>query len=303
MGCSDIQKDQATDRVPAVINTFRHDSSSRRCTPVHSVEKLFRTLRHTYRWLDQVDWLWNLLRPFYDRFAAILYPNGVEWNINGTDRIALSPHLRAISGNHEAKLWTRIMAELKSGDVFADVGANVGLYTIAVAKRLGRSGRVIAFEPDPANFATLKKHIHLNGMADQVELSKIAVWETSGQVAFRIGMGAFSHVVTSLGDDVRMVECVCLDNIFSHKRLDIMKIDVEGYEEKVLIGGSNILQHYSHGPRAIFVETHPHLWADIKTSSDSLLNLLRTCSYEVFDLDGKVVEVIDQFGWIVARRS
>jgi len=127
---------------------------------MHTLERFCTTLRHS-RGLRN---LWNQLRaPTYTALLATLAPNGLERVINGADVIRLTPEYRVIAENYEPDVWKRVMDEARIGDVVVDVGANIGLYAIALARRVGTGGRVHAFEPDPANFLTLDRHCRLNG--------------------------------------------------------------------------------------------------------------------------------------------
>jgi FkbM family methyltransferase len=214
----------------------------------------------------------------------------------------ISPRFRGITEIYEPEVWNHLMAEVQPGDIVADVGAFIGLYTIALAKRVGSSGKVVAFEPDPVNFAALKAHVELNGVSDWVELIQAAVSAQDGFVSFQTGRASESHISQVSGNGTRMVRCVRLDTIFSDRELDIIKIDVEGNEEEVLKGALNLLQDYRRSPRAIYIEVHPYAWPAIGSSSASLLALLAECNYRGFTLDGRRLEQIERYGEIVAHR-
>jgi len=99
-----------------------------------------------------------------------------------------------------------------------------------------------------------------------------------------------------------IVDVVTLDRAFVGKRVDVLKIDVEGYGEMVLRGANNLLRTPSLRPRAVFIEVHPWAWASLNTESDSLLRLLNEAGYRVETLDGVPVRSIEQYGEIVAKR-
>src|SRR3954470_912629 len=110
-------------------------------------EKVSTWLRHLPS-LERADWLWNPARPIYQRAVNHFGRNGLERIINGSDRILVSPRARGVSETYEPDVWRALMADLRPGDTFVDVGSFIGLYTVAVALRLRGFGRVIAFEPD-----------------------------------------------------------------------------------------------------------------------------------------------------------
>lgn len=98
------------------------------------------------------------------------------------------------------------------------------------------------------------------------------------------------------------VRVTTLDDEFPTQRVDLIKVDVEGFEEKVLRGGTRLLKDPSRAPRALYIEVHPFAWKDVRTGSDSLLRLLRDCGYQVTTLEGQPVDFIDSYGEIVAEK-
>ena len=106
---------------------------------------------------------WNLIRPGYNLFMECLAGrSGLERNLNGTDPIRVAPCWRGLPEWYEPAVWRRFMAQVRQGDTVADVGAFLGVYAIAAAKRVGPRGSVVALEPDPANFKWLRRHVALN---------------------------------------------------------------------------------------------------------------------------------------------
>ena len=191
---------------------------------------------------------------------------------------------------------------VRPGDIVADVGAYVGLYTLALAQRVGPGGKVLAFEPDPDSFDGLSRHVALNRLTGNVELCRAVVGCEDGVVAFAAGRGSESRVATADGASAEsvMVRVVRLDSVLRDGRLDVLKIDVEGYEELVLQGARGLLSDHLRRPRAIYIEVHPYAWSGLGTTSESLLNLLRAHSYAACFLTGEPVDKIDRYGEIVA---
>ena len=134
--------------------------------------------------LERAEWLWGPVRPIYEQAVSHFGRKGLERLINGSDRILVSPRARDVSEKYELDVWRALMAELRPGDTFVDVGAYIGLYTIAVGLRLRGSGRIIAFEPDDHNFSLLQQHVRLNGLEKQIELHQCAVSAKDGQCCF-----------------------------------------------------------------------------------------------------------------------
>ena len=92
-----------------------------------------------------------------------------------------------------------------------------------------------------------------------------------------------------------------IDRIFSGRRLDVLKIDVEGHEERVLRGGGEVLHTQSLRPRAIFLEVEPYTWASQGVTSDSFLGTLANLGYQPETTHGVPISVIEYYGEIVAR--
>jgi len=184
--------------------------------------------------------------------------------------------------------------------VVADVGAFIGLYTLAIAQRVGANGRVVAFEPNPESHALLRSHVELNTLTDRVELHQLAVGAEEGVVALTVNRGSMAAITQRTDSSTVSVRCVRLDDVWGDRPLDVLKIDVEGYEEQVLRGATRLLSRQER-PRVIFIEVHPYAWEASGTSSESLLLLLVDHGYRVTLLDGRPVSGIDFYGEIVAH--
>jgi FkbM family methyltransferase len=252
--------------------------------------------------LERADWLWDRGRPAYDRLVTRLARSGLERAINGTDRLLLLPRFRQMAEAYEPEVWHQLMRQVRPGDVFADVGAFIGFYSIAVARLVGDSGRVFAFEPDPQSFAWLDRHVELNRLTERIELVQAAVGARCGMVGFEAGKSSESRLSNSPADATQQVECVTLDSVFADRRLDILKIDVEGFEEDVLNGGINLLRDKQRSPRVIYLEAHPYAWPSVGTTSQSLIGLLAECGYTVQTIDGAPLKEIRTWGEILARK-
>src|SRR5207244_4352710 len=120
-------------------------------------------------------------------------------------------------------------------------------------------------------------------------------------VGFESGKASESRVNPTATAATSTVESVRLDAIFEGQKLDVLKIDVEGFEEAVIRGASQLLADLQRRPRVIFIEVHPYAWPRAGTSDSTLLGLLRTLGYEVFDLGGRRVTEVCTYGEIVAR--
>lgn len=156
-------------------------------------------------------------------------------------------------GLHEFYDMSFLLHFLRRGDVFADVGANVGSYSVLAAKVCDSD--VVSFEPDPETARHFMENIDANQIHDKVELIVSAVGNGEGTLQFTVGLDTVNHVVRN-GDEggmSRSVPMTTLDVALADKVPIFMKIDVEGFEDEVISGGSAILS--SPELRCIEIET------------------------------------------------
>lgn len=122
-----------------------------------------------------------------------------------------------------------IDAGLPADGVFVDVGAGVGLHTLWAARRLGERGRVLALEPDPAAFARLVHNLAVNGLQGRVTALRCGAADREGAFDLRPDPAR-------PGASIR-VPCRPLEALLAEhglERVDILRIDVEGAEDRVL---------------------------------------------------------------------
>lgn len=149
-----------------------------------------------------------------------------------------------------------LLHALRATDQFADVGANLGSYTILACAAVGARG--VAFEPVPVSHDRLVENIRLNCMEDRVRVVNMAIGETPGEVAFTTGHSAMNHIVADgareSGDIT--VAVGTLDTALAGDAPALMKIDVEGYETPALRGAVETLNRESL--LAVIIELDGH---------------------------------------------
>lgn len=131
-------------------------------------------------------------------------------------------------------------------DLFVDVGANVGQYTILACAAKGARGYCI--EPIPSTFDRLMANIYLNNIADRVKCINAGVSSSEGTLLFTSGMLSVLNHVVSNGDkicDPIKVNVRPLDAILAGQSATMLKVDVEGYETRVLEGAHHVLSNPS----------------------------------------------------------
>ncbi len=226
---------------------------------------------------------------------------GLRRNINGTDPLRIHPGCRGVQEVYEPDVWHHLLTSLQPGDCVVDVGAHIGLYAVAMAKRLGPNGKVYAFEPDAGNRAFLIEHTRLNGLARRVICLPVAVSSSDGLIGFAANSNSESHIAMNDHGATSEVVAIRLDTLFRSARVDILKIDVEGFEEHVLRGATDLLSDFTRRPRLICIEVHPYGWDAAGTAPGTILDLLRGLCYRAYTASGEAVTSIQGYGHVFAR--
>lgn len=144
-------------------------------------------------------------------------------------------------GLHEPEEMAFVAHFLRAGDVFLDVGANVGSYTLLASSS---GANVVAVEPVPSTFNHLQMNVLLNRFQSNVRLMNIGLADRVGELRFTNSLDTMNHVLADgeLGPYVSVpVETV--DNVVGFSPPTLIKIDVEGYETAVLAGATATLRN------------------------------------------------------------
>lgn len=164
-------------------------------------------------------------------------------------RICVSPseHLGYLFGTTEPHLQKIIKEHVRAGDIAYDIGANIGYVSLSLAKRVGVSGRVIAFEPVPRNSACLRRNVQINGLTN-IQVLEIAASDKPGKAIMRVTENfATASLVWHRKDPSATeveIEAVSIDELVKSGTISaprFVKIDVEGAEDKVLRGMRDVL--------------------------------------------------------------
>jgi len=191
----------------------------------------------------------------------------------------------------EEELFQRL---LLPGMTAFDVGANIGIYTLRAACKVGPTGAVHSFEPCPANYKRLQANVELNAFSNVV-INQAAVSDGGGSVSLYVydGLNSGKHSLSLENASSASVEvrCVTLDDYVLAKTvpaIDVMKIDVEGAEYLVLAGANRLLSCDSQP--VLFCEVSDPLAAGFHYSSREVKDLLSDYGYQGYTYaDGRLL--------------
>jgi FkbM family methyltransferase len=179
-------------------------------------------------------------------------------------------------GTFEPHVRSAIAATLRPGGTAVDVGANVGLHTLTMASAVGPEGSVLAIEPNPVAVARLRANLALNDLDARVLVH--AVSDRVGEMPLFVPDGVNNNLgqarlgprdgLTAGGS----VAVTTLDLVAERlDALDLLKIDVEGFEVAVLRGARRTLERFRP---VVLLEYEPELWLDAGHRWDDLVDLL-----------------------------
>jgi len=181
------------------------------------------------------------------RIGSRLVPGPVVMEFVNGSRLLVSRGTPAVTGNlytrlHEFPEMAFVLHAIRAGELFVDVGANIGAYTVLAASIPGV--RCVAFEPAPDTFERLTENIRLNDFGSRVKANQLAAGSEDGEIVFTKGLDSVNHVVSAHENsaDGISVPARRVDTVLRGENPVIMKIDVEGYEMRVLQGAEGILK-------------------------------------------------------------
>ncbi len=200
-------------------------------------------------------------------------------------RLAQGPRLRFFPTSVSASLWVDpgyyakdgefLLCRLREGDTFVDVGANIGHLTLLAAQRVGPSGTVVAIEPHPRTFAFLRKNVQLNGFK-QVRAINAAAGNHVGQAQITdFRTDDMNHLESNRGIKVPLLT---LDSLGIERRVNLLKIDTEGFEPYVLEGATHLLQRVD----CVYFECSEWNLNRYGRNSWELIRMLESAGFEIF---------------------
>lgn len=231
------------------------------------------------------------------RLAGRIYPHefiaeieGVKLRLNSQRGYDLGVLCGTWEVHNEHKVFC---AHLKQGMTVMDIGAHIGVYSLLMAKAVGPTGCVYAFEPVPQFYERLLANIALNG-ATNVKPFQVAISDENGETEFFIssptlfassfdeGSNSMFRYTPTHSQSIK-VPTKTLDSFLESQgieRVDAIKIDVEGAELKVIMGAKNLLSRPDKP--LLMLEINPSALKAAGTTPDELLNAVLSFGYNAF---------------------
>jgi len=200
-------------------------------------------------------------------------------------------------GTYE-ELEAKIMEEkITVGSIVVDVGANIGLHTLNMARMVGNTGQVFAFEPDPSNFEILGENVKINNYQNII-LEKKAIGDKHGRTTLYQSDHPGNHRLfpqTKQAKGEVEVELTSLDKYFIDsnlaEKINFIKIDVEGLEFSVLNGMKNILKN--NKKIKILFEFMPKNIMEVGFVPIDLLNYITSNGFKLYCIDERTKKLLD----------
>ena len=192
--------------------------------------------------------------------------------------LALQAHRFGLMGADDIQYLKKFV---RSHWRIGDIGANQGIYTLFFSS-LAPFGYVYAFEPDPCLFASLEENVRRN-QANNVRLFKAAAASHAARLPLQPGL--FNRGDNQIlragrsGTGTINVEAISLDEAIPEQRLDLLKIDVQGFEVEVLKGAQEIL--LTNPDLLIYLEFWPHGLRKAGSDPEELLDILHNAGFSL----------------------
>ena len=207
---------------------------------------------------------------------------GLEWDLDLSEQIDLKVFYL---GTHERFTTARLLRLVRPGDVVFDVGANIGYFTLLAAREVGAAGNVYAFEPMRHAHDRLAEHVRLNSLAN-VRAEKSAVGATPAEgieVSFRSSYRVFDDEARPVSTGTERVPMTTIDEYVERhgiSRIDLMKVDTDGFEFEVIAGAHRTLERLR--PTLIIEIGREATSPASGAGPRELLQKLASCGYEFY---------------------
>jgi FkbM family methyltransferase len=198
---------------------------------------------------------------------------------------AITQHLkRQLTWEPHFKIITDMF--INDGDTVIDCGANFGYNSVIMGKKIGRTGKLISFEPQNICFQQLNGNLILNNIFNSLTYKNVCGSKFDEIVELNPVDLSSSWVNigdTSIGTGGESVKTITIDSLKLNK-LNFIKIDVQGYEYFVLEGSEQTISKFKPD---IFIEIEPHLIEKFSITSQDIFDKLKIFGYEIYRIDNE----------------
>jgi len=200
----------------------------------------------------------SLLRRVLPPYRGVIQlSNGVRMHV---DTAVSAERWLMLSGTYHPALGNLLQQHVPAGGYCIDAGANLGFFTVQLAHWVGQSGRVAAFEPNPAMVARIRQNVAANAFT-QVDVVPKALHDQSGVIQFYVDQdpakSSLDSTVVRHPADVISAEAMTLADYVSSAgwtRLDAIKMDIEGNDCRALLAAEAVLERFR--PFIVFEYKH-----------------------------------------------
>jgi FkbM family methyltransferase len=197
-----------------------------------------------------------------------------------------------LQGVYEPSFLKVVKENLKAGDTYIDIGANIGQHSLFASRIVGESGKVIAFEPVYKIYSQFQRSVQLNSIQN-IKIHNLACGEKEREMFIYMtesNMGGSSLVFGSENREKEKIHVVTADSILKPEpTVNFIKIDVEGYEYEAMLGLIETLE--THHPK-IMLEYSYGGYRETGLSNDKkILDLLFALDYSLYDIENNDKEI------------
>lgn len=251
------------------------------------IRKMIAKLKNIYKQLPVRPFEKTLSRIYlnykllFTGKTVIFMTENIKFELNLDETIDNSIYVEGSFEYHTHKIIKRLV---KKNDYVLDIGANIGAHTLFIAKYVGNNGKVIAFEPMPFAREKLYKNITLNSfkniVVENIALSDVNL--SQQKVNFQYSWPLNSGSASDQRQDA-IIDFMTLDNYInanSIPKVDFIKLDVDGYEAKVIKGAEGILKRFMPD---IIMELGTYTLSSVGDDAATLIDFLYGLGYHIYN--------------------
>lgn len=246
-------------------------------------------------WIKRNDNLRYLLRSIAVFFSRIIHSNGVSKNIGGFGEFMMDCEFTFCNyeswGTGHNNGFNKLLTLARKKKIVFDIGAHIGLCSLPISRVLAENGFCFAFEPAEDNLKYLSSHLKMNNIENVKVIPHLVGDKPLENVDFFIhkessGMSSVCRSKNKLDlfKEVQKKQVSIDDFVQEHNCIpELLKIDVEGAEMGVLLGGEKVVKKYH--PQ-IILSVHPKQIEMMGYTLEDLIEIIHSFDYEILNMDG-----------------